>query len=78
MVLGLALLIFATLGVIWFGFLRNKEISKPPLSGVIYAIPRVEIDWQILEGFRAKTARPIEGISAFEGEFGRKNPFTPY
>ena len=75
----LALIILSILFTVWLGFFRRKEapasLALPP---VVYAFPRVEINWQVLESFRGKTPQPLLEVKEFEGEFGRSNPFIPY
>lgn len=79
LLLAIALIVIFTLAIVWFGFLRKqKVVSPPPTTAVVYAIPKVEIDWQILESIRSEKLLPFGEISAFQGNFGRKNPFTPY
>ena len=70
----------ATIALVWFGVLgKRQEPSLQPLSPEgIYAIPEVDIDWQMLEEVRGQTSNPFKGIGAFEDDFGRKNPFVPY
>lgn len=74
----LALIIFAILAVIWFGFFREESVSLPSVPTVIYVLPEVEIDWQMLEDLRSQPAYSFQEISTFEGSFGRDNPFIPY
>ena len=75
----LCLTALAIAAVVWFGFLRKqKDISVEPAAGLVYNIPEVDINWQVLEEVRGETLQTFKKISAFEKEFGRKNPFIPY
>ena len=79
LILALAMIIFAILAVVWWGFSRRQgSVSVPSVPEVVYALPKTEIDWQMLEDLRAESLQPFEGISAFEGQFGRENPFVSY
>ncbi len=79
LLLALAFIILAILLVVWLGFLRNKEPGSISMSpAVVYAAPDVNIDWQMLDGLRGEALQPFEEIGAFEGSFGRENPFEPY
>ena len=73
-----ALIIFAILAVVWLGFSRRQGVSPPQVSGTVYILPEANIDWQMLEDIRRSSLQPLEEISAFEGQFGRENPFSPY
>ena len=80
LLLALILIIFVSLLIIWFRFFQKKEEAVlPSLSpAVVYAIPQVKIDWQLLDDLRTRTFKPFEEISAFKGDLGRKNPFISY
>jgi len=80
MLIILAAVVLATIALVWFGFLgkRQEPVSQPLSPEGIYAIPKVDIDWQMLEEIKEETSSPFKSISAFEDDFGRKNPFIPY
>lgn len=81
LMLAAAVVIFATLAVIWFGFIQGKKkVSQPQLGGTVYAIPKVDIDWQMLESIQGQEEilYPFKEIRSFEDNFGRKNPFVSY
>lgn len=79
MLLALAAVIFGILFVVWFGFsAKKKQGVLQPDSQAVYAVPKIEIDKQILEEFGSKILSPFEEIKPFDREFGRKNPFIPY
>lgn len=77
LVLILASLIFVTLGVVWWGVLREKKGVVNQLAPV-FTQPEIQIDWQILQNTKLKELEIFEEISAPEEKIGRKNPFTPY
>lgn len=73
----LALVIFAIFFVLRFGFFA-KEPSSLVLPSQVYLMPKVQIDWEVLNDSRLGELQTFEKISPFEGEIGRKNPFIPY
>ncbi|MBI2041571.1 MAG: hypothetical protein HYT20_00945 [Candidatus Nealsonbacteria bacterium] len=80
LLLALAAIIFAVLLVVWLGFFGKKggtpQLSSSPVA--VYAVPKIEIDWQALDNLRAESLKPFEEITPLKGDLGRKNPFTPY
>jgi len=79
LILVFALMIFITLFIVWWGFSSGKEnLFSSAVSSTVYVFPEIEIDWGLLEDISGKKFQPFEEISAFEGEFGRENPFTHY
>lgn len=78
MLLILAVVTFGILVIIWMGFFRKDEASAPAPNVSAYAVPNINIDWQMLDKLSEKPSIPFETIKVFEGSFGRSNPFTPY
>lgn len=79
LVLALVAMIFVILAVLWFGFFGKQGAAVLPVpANVVYAVPEVSIDWQLLEEVGSVTSQPFKGISAFGEDFGRSNPFVPY
>ena len=78
LVLALVVIIFAIIFIVWRGFLQKErgDLLLPP--PVVYTIPEVKIDWQLLEEIQKISPGPFKEISAFQNDFGRTNPFTPY
>lgn len=75
-------LIVAALGVVWWGFLREKpqRVSQVPEPA---KPPEIQIDFQTLEAPFLREAEEFPEISPFvpsaTGErVGRENPFVPY
>lgn len=77
----LVLIVLGIFLIIRLGF-SGKQNQTAPEIGVapakIYAPPKVDIDWQLLENLHSEALKPFEDILPFEGEFGRQNPFVPY
>ena len=72
-------LILAVLVVIliWQGYLIKIKI-KAPLVLPPAPLPKIEINYEILESPILKDLQSFEEIKPFEGQAGRENPFIPY
>jgi len=63
--------------ILWFGYFRKAE----PVSEIIpslSSIKEIKIDFDVLENPFLQESQIFEKILPFEGEIGRKNPFSPY
>lgn len=69
----LAILVFI---LIWQGYLKIK--IKAPLGPPPAPLPKIEINYEILESPVLKDLQSFEEIKPFEGQAGRENPFVPY
>jgi len=72
----LALVIIATLVVIWYGFFQKPTVIVVPLSS--QKTPQIEINLGLLQDTEVEALKLFESISPFSGEIGRENPFITY
>ena len=66
----------ATVFVLWYGFFRKPPSPRGTVSPT--AVKVVEIDFAVLENPILEQLKPFEGVTPFDGEAGRENPFIPY
>ncbi|MFH1841322.1 MAG: hypothetical protein ABH800_01000 [Candidatus Nealsonbacteria bacterium] len=62
--------------VVWWGFFRDK--SSELESSQTFTPKRVNINWDTLKNEKLEAFYPFKGITPFEGESKRTNPFIPY
>ncbi|MFC1663728.1 hypothetical protein ACFL0A_01235 [Patescibacteria group bacterium] len=62
--------------VIWWGFLKEEEISSP--ETIFKPFKKVEINFEVLNKPTLEGLQLPEGIAPFEEDIGRENPFLAY
>lgn len=84
LILIFGLLMIVTVFVVWQGLSKNQKIAAPAPQSGISDVPKIEINFKILEHPFLKETLPFEPISPFEEselpdqKIGRNNPFVPY
>lgn len=75
LILIFTIVVLATATVFWFGVFK-KPTEQPPSSSL--PIRRIEINFQVFDQAILSELELFEEVPAFEGVFGRNNPFLPY
>lgn len=57
---------------VWQSFFKKEAVSRPSV------LPKIEIDFEVLESPVLEALESFEKIPLFEGEAGRENPFLAY
>lgn len=70
----LLFLVLIVVFIIWRG---QDLMTEIPFEPALVGFEKIEIDFGIFENPFFKELQPIEKIPVFEGEIGRKNPFSP-
>lgn len=79
LILVLTLVLLITASVLWYGFFRTPpgEALKEEKEVAPAFEPSLDVDFDVLETPAFKNLAPFEGVTPFEGERGRENPFAP-
>ncbi len=73
------IVIVITMVLLWLGYFRESEVFPIIEEGIqTSTVSRITIDLEVLKNPFIKKLEPFEGISDFEGQKGRANPFLPY
>lgn len=76
LILVLAILVGASVVILWTGFFRKEDLGPGPEQALIKKV--ITINFETLQNPFLKTFLPFEGISQFGEQKGRENPFVPY